>query len=129
MSLDLDAARRLHERATYDPEHCTTCTGDTWPCATAKALGATGRSEWVDTSARPAPPAGCGTVIIGDPGYPCIEPPGHAGQHRDRDNNTWYQCAVSPECGRPCSDAGTHRDGRIDHVTVDGTPITPEATP
>lgn len=48
----LNAARALHERGTNDPSMCDTCTDSTgmnpvfWPCPTATALGATGRSEW-----------------------------------------------------------------------------------
>jgi hypothetical protein len=47
----LIAARDLHER---DMTSCRTCYDGygnpaTWPCATALALGATGRSEWADT--------------------------------------------------------------------------------
>lgn len=46
----LNAARALHERADWDPAYCPTCceAGNhvKWPCPTALALGATGRSEW-----------------------------------------------------------------------------------
>lgn len=129
MTLDLDAARRLHERATYDPEHCATCTGDTWPCATATALGATGRSEWANTPPGPAAGAVCGAVAYGDPDAPCIELPGHGSQHRDRNGDTWRQCATHPDCAKPCAYDGTHWNGRPDHITIDGTPITPETTP
>lgn len=53
MPLDLNAARALHDRDPNNPEACPTCTSDTdphqmarWPCTTALALGATGRTEW-----------------------------------------------------------------------------------
>lgn len=51
--MNLDEARRLHDRDEYYPDKCGTC-GDAnagtlanWPCPTATALGATGRSEWL----------------------------------------------------------------------------------
>lgn len=51
MTFDLATARALHERCPYDPQHCTTCRTEEWPCATALALGATGRSEWTGPTA------------------------------------------------------------------------------
>lgn len=58
MPLDLTAARALHDRDPNNPEACPTCASDTdphqmarWPCATALALGATGRSEWKEAPA------------------------------------------------------------------------------
>lgn len=53
MTFDLNAARTLHERHADYPDKCLSCGdptegyGEPWPCATAVALGATGRSEWV----------------------------------------------------------------------------------
>lgn len=54
MTFDLNEARRLHERSKSNPKVCGTCVHPTqpnymhlWPCPTAVALGATGRSEWV----------------------------------------------------------------------------------
>ncbi|MCC2594718.1 hypothetical protein LKO27_15060 [Tessaracoccus sp. OS52] len=51
MTFDLDAARALHDRNPDDPGTCATCRDSmayaaSWPCPTATALGATGRSEW-----------------------------------------------------------------------------------
>lgn len=57
MPLDIEAARRLHDRGENNPAHCDTCTDPAgthpvyWPCPTAVALGATGRSEWDDAAA------------------------------------------------------------------------------
>lgn len=51
---DLAAARTLHDREPHNPIRCRSrCTDEdtnpyTWPCPTATALGATGRSEWAD---------------------------------------------------------------------------------
>lgn len=62
----LNAARALHDRDPNGPSWCLTCRepdGDhtEWPCPTATALGATGRSEWtmatvdtIDLSGLPA---------------------------------------------------------------------------
>lgn len=58
MPLDIEAARRLHDRGENDPRHCDTCTDPAgthpiyWPCPTAIALGATGHSEWDDRPER-----------------------------------------------------------------------------
>lgn len=58
MTLDLTEARRLHDRNPNDPRYCATCGTFNdpagtypvkWPCPTAIALGATGRSEWSNT--------------------------------------------------------------------------------
>lgn len=54
MTFDLDAARTLHDREPHNPLRCRSrCTDEdtnpyTWPCPTATALGATGRSEWTN---------------------------------------------------------------------------------
>lgn len=50
MTFDLEAARALHDRDEHG--NCDTCTDPAgaypvrWPCPTATALGATGRTEW-----------------------------------------------------------------------------------
>lgn len=58
MPLDLNDARRLHDRDPNNPDACPTCIDPEnphqmarWPCATALALGATGRSEWKEAPA------------------------------------------------------------------------------
>lgn len=65
MPLDLTAARALHDRDPNNPDACPTCIDPEnphqmarWPCATALALGATGRSEWEDG------PVGTGTLLL-----------------------------------------------------------------
>lgn len=82
----LTAARALHERSDHTPGDCGTCsTGDryvAWPCDTAKALGATGRSEWT----TPAPEGPCGATRQD---YPCSLTAGHATRHQDRDGDQW----------------------------------------
>jgi hypothetical protein len=54
----LNAARALHDRNPNDPRTCPTCTTEMnpieWPCPTATALGATGRSEWTTPTPEPA---------------------------------------------------------------------------
>lgn len=95
----LTAARALHERSDHTPGDCGTCsTGDryvAWPCDTAKALGATGRSEWT----TPAPAGPCGAIRTEPDGnfsgwagfqdYPCSLTAGHATRHQDRDGDQW----------------------------------------
>lgn len=93
----LTAARELHERADYAQDSCETCsTNDRyvkWPCDTAKALGATGRSEWF----TPGPPSPCGAIrtVVDDAcfecfdEFPCHLPPNHNGQHMDEDGDLW----------------------------------------
>jgi hypothetical protein len=52
VTFDLDAARALHDRDPQEPGNCISCRYDNtpgytgWPCPTATALGATGRTEW-----------------------------------------------------------------------------------
>lgn len=68
MPLDLNEARRLHDRDPNNPEACPTCIHPEnphqmarWPCATALALGATGRSEWENQpAAHHQPVCKCG---------------------------------------------------------------------
>lgn len=84
----LDAARALHERAEHAPSDCVTCsTNDRyapWPCDTAKALGATGRSEWKNPG-----PAPCDVAHAHAESYPCVLNSGHDGSHVDRDGDVW----------------------------------------
>lgn len=94
MTLNLDEARRLHDRDPGNPARCAIChyiDGDNWPCATATALGATGRSEWLDThpDTNPDGPCTCG----------------HArGTHkqdvlcRNCDCDTYQEDTPSPDC-------------------------------
>lgn len=93
----LTAARALHERADYAQDSCETCsTNDRyvkWPCDTAKALGATGRSEWF----TPGTIILCGAIRTeGDDAcfesfekYPCRLAAGHSGTHMDQDGDRW----------------------------------------
>ena len=101
----LEAARALHDRDPINPGNCATCRGDgmqefaDWPCPTAIALGATGRSEW----AAPEPdPAFCGAIsderdgapMLGGPeivhaDLPCTLDAGHASQHQDKNGDCW----------------------------------------
>ena len=109
MTLDLNEARRLHDRDPDDPGHCLTCRDDTgacvpWPCPTAIALGATGRSEW-------ATPAQCDTARPdeADRQYitACILPTGHPGLHQDPDEGKWADTDSAPcTCGHA---RGTHK--------------------
>lgn len=62
MTFDLEAARALHDRSPDNSHVCASNCLDQnrnpylWPCATAVALGATGRSEWLDAPApKPGP--------------------------------------------------------------------------
>lgn len=88
MTLDLNEARQLHDRDPDDPGHCLTCRDDTgacvpWPCPTAIALGATGRSEWDDAS-----PNRCGSTG-GDPEARCIHTTGHTAMHTNPLGDLW----------------------------------------
>jgi hypothetical protein len=118
--VNLTQARTLHDRDEDDPTHCLTCRDDNgdstpWPCPTATALGATGRSEWTtpDNTGHPDEPCtrGCphntmttATIITvcgarrptANPHttYICVRTPDHTddGAHRDhmdRDGDTW----------------------------------------
>lgn len=99
----LNAARALHDRNPNDPRDCTTCidslgNGIPWPCATATALGATGRTEWATpvrpTNIRRTPPT-CGVAQLANADFtdaadwPCVRRIGHSGDHEDRDGDTW----------------------------------------
>lgn len=91
----LNAARALHERDEDDPRYCTTCgdvntaTGD-WPCPTATALGATGRSEWTNTPAAEQAPLQCPSwgpdgnnhPTKEDENYRCERLESHTGKHK-----------------------------------------------
>lgn len=88
----LSAARALHDRDPNRPAYCATClnsnTGDQteWPCPTATALGATGRSEWT------TPPATCKALPTQNPDNwrgPCQCPAGHTGLHYDENGAGW----------------------------------------
>lgn len=91
MNLNLAEARRLHDRDPNNPARCAIChyiDGDNWPCATAIALGATGRSEWLDThpDTNHDGPCTCGHVPdgIGFNVTPCTLPMSHTGDHANR---------------------------------------------
>ena len=93
MPIDLDAARRLHDRDPYNPRACVTCHegrgGEVdWPCPTALALGSTGRSEWIGTPSSICG-ATMGTTTTEDQDLPCIRQPGHTGNHTDATNGAW----------------------------------------
>lgn len=107
----LNAARALHERDTYGCVTCMDSMGNNtqWPCPTATALGATGRTEWTTP-----PNTTHGTVTDGYPHmltqhpcgtirtepdnacdaddlerYSCTRDTNHDGKHRDVDGDTW----------------------------------------
>jgi hypothetical protein len=94
--LDLNAARALHDRDPGDPARCRIChviDGGNWPCDTAVALGATGRTEWED-----ATPGLCGHTPegIGFTVTPCNQADGHTGSHTNRAYK-WHESNTEPD--------------------------------
>jgi hypothetical protein len=114
--VNLNEARALHDRHPDNPATCLTCrdnhgNGTTWPCPTAFALGATGRSEWTNQDDTSHPDEPCTrncphtttttTVLVcgarrngADPHttYICVRTPDHHDEdrdHMDRDGDTW----------------------------------------
>jgi hypothetical protein len=101
----LTAARALHDRKPNDPRDCATCidsmaNGIPWPCPTARALGATGWTEWATgrTEWQPTPPPQqCHhTNPNYQTDYPCALPHNHPPVlpnghriHIDKDGDTW----------------------------------------
>lgn len=94
----LAAARALHERADWDPSICPTCK-EAWPCDTAVALGATGRSEWATPEPRAAgsaePDGQCAAWSPWDTtdgkhtSRRCSRPTEHTGHHTDDEGHQW----------------------------------------
>jgi hypothetical protein len=115
----LNAARALHERGETDPRFCDTCTDSAghnpvyWPCPTATALGATGRSEWHNT---PNPCAtGCPPQTVCDDCQP--------GDDRDA-------CGAEPPnggeaCRLPDDHPGYHANGK-DNWEIERIRSTPD---
>src|SRR5262245_37255423 len=98
----LNAARALHERGEYDPRNCDTCSDSDghnpvpWPCPTATALGATGRSEWATPPATPNDITHYrGEELIA---APCTRTPGHSGHH-----HTGGPCPADEPASNPTS--------------------------
>lgn len=97
MTFNLDAARALHDRdAAYSPYCASRCTDNdrqpyTWPCPTATALGATGRSEWLD----PTDDTNRNRVHIDKTGWYYIGP----GLGLKPDTTTVANFDTAPECG------------------------------
>lgn len=95
--MNLTEGRRLHDRDPNNPAHCATCTTGNgmpleWPCLTAIALGATGRSEWTNgPTIEPADsidPSTCGNQTMHYTLKPCAQPKGHTDDHGDSWGNT-----------------------------------------
>ena len=91
MTFDLGEARRLHSPNEY--MKCQTCdTNDrmaSWPCATAIALGATGRPEWLNAPPPDPDTATRCTSRGGDPEGQCLHTTGHPGMHTTQLGDLW----------------------------------------
>lgn len=108
MPLNLNEARRLHDRGQNNPAHCDTCTDPAgahpvyWPCPTATALGATGRTEWDNTTTS------CDTPRPDEDDHQytttCVRLAGHNGPHQDYDGGEWTDTptdSTDPRCLEP----------------------------
>jgi hypothetical protein len=152
----INAARALHDRDPDNPTACAVCTDDphpeygtpqmaAWPCPTAVALGATGRSEWTNTPTVAIPDPRCthtggqGRCILNAdhrPGhitsagdYPrcrsarstlnCVMAEGHLNSHFDIDGVRWGGCGQVRVAGMelyPCVLEDGHEYGHRDQV-------------
>lgn len=100
--MNLAHARALHERSGDDPRWCSTCTGEEWPCSTALALGATGRSEWTDDTTSQIIDL-CEAVRYDSSHARCVLAAAHSTDHKDRHGGTWGDCTANPLCIRPAN--------------------------
>lgn len=106
--MNLAEARRLHDRCPHDPGNCTTCRTEEWPCPTALALGATGRSEWEDApeETRNAYPVGDCDITTN-----CTGPLDHPGSCTP----SWAPCGMYSTRNEgslgPCVRDSTHDHG------------------
>lgn len=145
MTFDLAAARALHDRDPENPYACRTCRDSyaqpaSWPCPTATALGATGRSEWVGPTHNTIAEQLCAIVdanvwdagtLITTPmcahdhvsGRRCQRPADHDGLHRELDPVRWddqgtIRCLTTRPDGEECSKVHAH-DGPHDYGRTD----------